>query len=125
MRPCSLNKEPDMLRDAIFQIWAPRESVWSPWVKPVLFSHIDSESTGEQLGTVDTRWAEPPDGFTAMVLDIPGPTGIAMGIELVKLGYRLIPLYNACPEGSGRPTVIKCSTDSACIDLGSKLAGES
>src|SRR5207248_1336152 len=29
-------------REQIFSAWAPDTSVWSRWVKPVLFAHLDS-----------------------------------------------------------------------------------
>jgi hypothetical protein len=96
-----------MLRDEIFRIWAPPSSVWSPWVKPVLFSHMDPVLPDATLETVDIAWADAADGSTAMVLDLPCASGISMGIALMKLGYRPIPLYNACPEDFGKPSLVE------------------
>ena len=35
-----------MTREMIFNVWAPREGRWSPWVKPVLFSFMIDSSLG-------------------------------------------------------------------------------
>jgi hypothetical protein len=87
-----------MNQEAIFEIWAPDSAVWSPWVKPVLFAHLDglpSETPGG--GAVAAAWAPAPESGTALILDLPGAEGIGQGLALAARGYRPVPLYNAVP----------------------------
>ena len=88
-----------MTRDAIFSLWAPAGATWSAWVKPVLFAKLPEGAIGsyEPLGAPDVGWAPPADGKTAVVVDLPGDTSVAMGVALAEIGYRPIPLYNSVP----------------------------
>ncbi|HYE19640.1 MAG TPA: hypothetical protein VEA69_14405 [Tepidisphaeraceae bacterium] len=94
-------------RDELFEMWAPAESVWSDWAKPVLFAHA-TEDRFEQAGAEDTGSAgnavrDPQgapgraDGRTALVLDLPGEAGARTAPELARDGYRPVPLYNGAP----------------------------
>jgi hypothetical protein len=40
----------------------------------------------------------PADGATAVVVDLPGASGVAAGLLLAESGYRPVPLYNAVPS---------------------------
>jgi hypothetical protein len=88
-----------MNKEEIFSIWAPDQSPWSRWAKPVLFAHLDSEMSQipvtEAAG--DVSWAPPPGENVALVLDLPGAEGVLTGIALAGRGYRPVPLYNAVP----------------------------
>ena len=86
-----------MRNDEIFDAWAPAESPWSPWVKPVLFAAMTRD---EPVGDVpecaaDLAWAPDASAGTALVLDVPGASGVALGLALARRGYRPVPLYNA------------------------------
>ncbi|HMP76813.1 MAG TPA: hypothetical protein PKE12_11025 [Kiritimatiellia bacterium] len=82
-----------------FESWAPLESPWSPWVKPVLFAHgpstfppgFDTEpwknQTMPQLPDVSQRMA--------LVMDLPGGESVDAGLVAARAGYRPVPLYNA------------------------------
>jgi hypothetical protein len=89
-----------------YDIWAPAESPWSAWAKPVLFAHLKNNPTSPFLTRHDisakeiTNWIGPASGTEALVLDVAGTTAIAAGIELARKGYRPIPLFNGCP-GAG------------------------
>jgi hypothetical protein len=82
-----------------------------------LFAHErDWESQGdpELVHVGEATWLEPSDtssGYrdrtrksgdlsTAVVLDLPGPLGVAWGIALARKGWRPVPLYNAIPGGT-------------------------
>jgi len=92
-----------MNKEEIFSTWAPDASVWSCWVKPVLFAHLDSALSHipimETAG--DVSWSPPPGERVALVLDLPGVEGVLAGIALAARGYRPVPLYNAVPLPSG------------------------
>jgi hypothetical protein len=91
-----------MMRDRIFQAWAPDDSAWSAWVKPVLFAHLDDESeSAPAVAEVGVGWAGPANGNAVVVVDLPGASGVGLGLELAAIGYRPVPLYNACPSPDG------------------------
>jgi hypothetical protein len=94
-----------MTREMIFDIWAPRESRWSPWVKPVLFSFM-SEMSFNMLGDTpppdwDLTWLPPADGSTLLIFDLPGDEAAAGCLGLARFGYRPVPIYNAIPWEPG------------------------
>jgi len=91
-------------RMKIFQIWAPDNSVWSPWVKPVLFSNFNKKTSSEEPeveNVVDKGKRQPllktADYGSAFIVDLKGDKSIDKAMELAKIGYRPIPLYNCCP----------------------------
>jgi hypothetical protein len=115
-----------MNKAEVFEIWAPANSVWSPWAKPVLFAEeapgeagtalapqspkADIPSPGLQqpcphlMGTgqgegpaLHLSWVPAAAGQTAMVLDLPGELSVHFGLALAQRGYRPVPLYNAAP----------------------------
>jgi hypothetical protein len=96
-----------MNKDEIFSIWAPDDSPWSGWAKPVLFAYTDSplaelpvtETTG------DLSWCPEPSERAALVLDLPGAEGVLNGVALATRGYRPVPLYNAVPLPFGEPNI--------------------
>jgi hypothetical protein len=87
-------------KEDIYKAWAPDDSLWSPWVKPVLFACMDgpepSENVAPEPGAIS--WAPRADEKVALVLDLPGDAGVALGLALAGLGYRPVPLYNALPR---------------------------
>ncbi len=88
-----------MTREEIFSIWAPDESPWSRWAKPALFAHLDSALAHMPVTEVagDVGWSPSPGEKVTLVLDLPGPEGVLIGIALAGRGYRPVPLYNALP----------------------------
>lgn len=88
-----------MNKDEIFSVWAPDDSLWSSWAKPVLFAHLESASshlpTAESI--VDVSWSPDPADRAALILDLSGPEGTQIGVALAARGYRPVPLYNAIP----------------------------
>lgn len=96
-------------RDALYLTWAPPTSPWAAWAKPVLFAH--ATRAGGSVAAVDLTGLPPNDGATAVVVDLPGPTGVAAAVLLARAGYRPVPLYNAVPGGPA-----------AAVDVGPILA---
>src|SRR5215475_15934401 len=88
-----------MNKEEIFSIWAPENSIWSRWAKPVLFAHLNSALSHIQVTSAptDVSWSPPPDERVAIVLDLPGADGVLVGLALAGRGYRPVPLYNALP----------------------------
>lgn len=86
-----------MTRDEIFNAWAPPDSRWSPWVKPVLFATIQPPPFAAPLPEWEAAWAPPPSDNVALVIDLPGVDGVAAGLALAARGYQPVPLYNSVP----------------------------
>jgi hypothetical protein len=113
-----------MDKQDLFNIWAPATSIWSPWVKPVLFAHYPmpfpelsepslpdlSEIPSGSGGAVQERWA--------LVIDLPGPQSVFVGLALAQMGYRPVPLFNACPPPANYPPPSRL----AVVDMDSILA---
>jgi hypothetical protein len=86
-----------MNEEEIFLIWAPDESPWSRWAKPVLFAHLAAVSSRVAEVPLDVSWSPPPSEKVALVLDLPGAEGVMAAMAFAALGYRPVPLYNAVP----------------------------
>jgi hypothetical protein len=89
-----------MSREYIYNVWAPTDGLWSRWVKPVLFACMDGPPPPLFPTTIhyDLSWVPTVESNTALVLDLPREEGVLMGLELARLGYRPVPLYNAVPK---------------------------
>ncbi len=88
---------------SLYEIWAPPEGPWSPWAKPVLFAHLDlADSRGAvEIPAIQYPSESPKSTGMAIVVDIPALEAIGLGLELARLGYRPVPLFNACPSPTG------------------------
>lgn len=98
---------------ALFSIWAPEDSPWSAWAKPVLFVQSEepvptplppAELAAEIASRITSSRAPAHAGGAAIVVDMPGAQGIACGLVLAELGFRPIPLYNAT-TGQGQELI--------------------
>jgi hypothetical protein len=87
-----------MTRDEIYAIWNPPESPWSAWTKPVLFSYLrEQDLRNSDLHSLKP-WDVPSVKGSAVIVDVPGVEGLAVGVALcMSGGFRPIPAYNACP----------------------------
>lgn len=92
----------------IFKVWAPVESRWVDWVRPVPFIAINESYTN---GTINFSIPninyinELPEN-TAIILDTPGYDSVKEGLALAKLGFRPIPLYNGTNEQYGAMALV-------------------
>jgi hypothetical protein len=90
-------------KEEIFRVWAPQESIWSQWVKPVLFASMDflfPPAKPERV-EVDLAGISEGDQAVAYVFDLPGASGVWASSELMKKGLRPVPLYNALASPLG------------------------
>ena len=87
-----------MTREELFDIWAPAESPWSLWAKPVLFAQwprplpADTESP-----PTDLSWVPAAGERVALLVDLPGAASVHFGLAVAAVGYRPVPLFNAIP----------------------------
>jgi hypothetical protein len=98
-----------MTKQSLFDIWAPASAMWARWAKPVLFSQMDSIAPEEKIALeppFDVRWAVDSDRATAIVVDLPGAQGVSAALSLAAIGYRPVPLFNACPAPAGDTALV-------------------
>ena len=109
-----------MNRQTAYEIWAPHTSIWSVWAKPVLFAHLPRGRVPlPSLAPADTSWMSSVSERSAIVVDLPGVESVAMGLALAELGYRPVPLFNAClPPLS---TDSEAESPTAIVDVDSVL----
>lgn len=127
-------------KQLIHGYFAPSEGRWTPWVKPVLFAHLDEKHTPQPLPPApdwivselltplfDAQRRDVANPYrhterlheVALVVDLPGRMGAHMGAWLVEHGFRPIPLYNAIPDPHG---VIELgSLMNALVDMAEEL----
>ena len=89
--------------ETAFAAWAPDESPWSLWAKPVLFAGLGSmrlPSPTPPAQVLDISGFPEPRERTAIVADLPGRIGADFGLALARAGYRPVPLYNCCQGAS-------------------------
>ncbi len=101
--------------DDLFEVWAPRESLWSPWVKPVLFSFCGQSPERNLIPAVeiepDYPWLHQPWHHTAMVIDLPGVDSVRLGMRFARAGFRPVPLFNAVPAATPRVGGFGCEVE--------------
>jgi hypothetical protein len=87
-----------MTREELFDAWAPAGGIWSDWAKPVLFAHWPRPLPAvAEVPPPDLSWVPPPADRVAVVVDLPGPSSVHLGLALAAVGYRPVPLFNAVP----------------------------
>lgn len=96
-----------MTREELFDAWAPAGGPWSDWAKPVLFAHWPRPlPAAPEPAPAGLSWVPSPTDGVALVIDLPGVTSVHLGLALAALGYRPVPLFNACPPPTdGEPGV--------------------
>ncbi|MCL2066464.1 MAG: hypothetical protein FWG99_03255 [Treponema sp.] len=82
-----------------YKIWAPDNALWTEWVKPVLFAG-KSCSESYELNMENIDWMQFLKKDTALIVDLPGDTGVKESLTLAQLGYRPVPLYNGVHANS-------------------------
>lgn len=82
----------------IFSVWAPSDSIWSRWAKPVIFAKMNAawiQPVELKLPDIGGLGIPRPYEHTAIVVNLPGVHSVFMGLALATYGYRPVPLYNA------------------------------
>jgi len=84
-------------RMTTYKIWAPDDSLWTAWAKPVLF--FNSVTGGYMLQIPELGWIKEaiPENNASdimIILDLPGKDGVEEGLALARIGCRPVPLYN-------------------------------
>jgi hypothetical protein len=102
--------------EEVFLAWAPDGARWSPWVKPVLFAHVDRLLSDDEPPPAP---AVLPPGWqqglvtrgTALLIELPGPEAVSAGAAAADLGFQPVPLFNALPGPPGGRSFPEASLD--------------
>jgi hypothetical protein len=88
---------------ALYEIWAPPDSPWSPWVAPALFAQIECRDAAQILEPVPAvEWQETrASRDTALIIDLPGAECVQFALALAQIGYRPVLLINSSPGPIG------------------------
>jgi hypothetical protein len=86
-----------MTPEEVYALWAPDESPWSAWAKPVLFTALGRVVAPTLLPLPpDLTWAPAAAARTVVVVDLPGADAVWAGLALARQGFRPVPLFNGC-----------------------------
>jgi hypothetical protein len=94
----------------LFELWAPDGDEWTQWAKPAPFvGTAMMYANGSASFTMMELDGVPQFPDMAVVLDLPGPESVRLGMLLAQRGMRAVPLINTT------------SGSSAAIDMGSVM----
>ncbi len=88
---------------ALYEIWAPANSRWSPWVAPALFAQMECRDAAQISEPVAANeWHETrASRDTALIIDLPGAECVQFALALAQIGYRPVLLINSSPGPIG------------------------
>lgn len=81
----------------VYKTWAPKDSIWSPWVRPVSFLNIENANAYYHGLVPQMTNADKVDVKTAVFLDLPGTESVLQGLAYAKEGFQPVALFNATP----------------------------
>jgi len=89
----------------LYKLWAPDDTAWSAWAKPVLFASLPAQQKNSAAVAMVPRTVSfLPDARAMVIVDLPGPQGVEEALGFAVNGWRPVPLYNGV-MGPGRMQV--------------------
>lgn len=98
-----------MNKKEIYKIWAPYNSRWTNWVRPVPFIGIDkTKRIGHFIdySIPQITYIKCLKRDTAIIIDEPGGESVKESIGLAKLGFRPIPIFNGTNPNENTQSII-------------------
>src|SRR5215470_5102291 len=89
-----------MTPEEVYQIWAPADSAWSPWVIPVPFAQmvcVENDLNPDLSNVSEIAGKFEPSRELGMVIDLPGEISIKLGLSLAERGFRPVPVVDGSP----------------------------
>jgi hypothetical protein len=110
-----------MTKEEIYSLWAPDHSIWSPWVKPVLFAYMVGHPMTERFTKLEThvKWAPAPEARIAVILELPGDESVYTSLALAEKGYCPVPLFNAVPNPNASPIALRPGNPGVAVNVDS------
>jgi hypothetical protein len=104
----------------LYALWAPADSIWSPWVLPVPFAQLDCTAARKSSDSHHFHLAwlaheKPQD--VALVVDLPGEAAIRFGLAVLKLGFRPVPVIDGSPGPAGASNLIGAGPSHSTVDM--------
>ena len=98
----------------IYKIYAPIDTKWTQWIRPVPFVAIDNYNRKPATNWLDRKvmFLNRYEQDTAICIDLRAKESIEFGIALAYLGYRPIPIFNGPDEQEGA----KATTDTYIVE---------
>ena len=98
----------------LYKIYAPQNAKWTEWVRPVPFVAIKTYDRKSVVKLTERKpyFINNNQKDTAIFVDLYGIESIELGIELAKIGYRPIPVFNGTDEQVGS----KATTDTYLVE---------
>ncbi len=109
-----------MDKHALYDIWAPPLSIWSPWVKSAPFAHLPRplpEIASTDVPQFDLGWVPAAGEGCALVCDLGGIHSIYFALQVAARGYRPVSLLNACP-----PPLAQVTPAGPAVNVDAQLA---
>lgn len=106
----------------IYKIYAPKDTKWTEWIRPVPFVAIDKYSRKPITNWIDRKviFTDKYEKDTVIFVDLPGKESIELGISLAHIGYRPIPLFNGTDEQIGSQSTTDTYLIESCLINGSE-----
>jgi len=89
-----------MTPEEVYQVWAPAESIWSPWAIAVPFAQmvcVDSATPPDLSEAMRIAAQFDRSSELAIVVDLPGGEAIGLGLALGQRGFRPVPVIDGSP----------------------------
>lgn len=81
-----------MNRVDVYKTWNPKENQWSKWAKPVIFINIHKRAN--QIAFESLALEDIYNHEAIYFIDLPGEKSVNYGLELAKVGFQPVTLYN-------------------------------
>ena len=106
----------------IYKIYAPVGAKWTDWIRPVPFVAIDTYNRNPIGDWLDRKvmFLKQYQRDTAIFIDLPGKESIELGIDLARMGYRPIPVFNGTDEQQGSQATTNTCLIEGCLINGSE-----
>lgn len=103
----------------VYKIWAPEDSIWTVWTKPVLFASM-KVCVNMPLEITKCEWINNIDDNTMVILDLPGEESVLEALSLSKSGFRPVPLYN-CVIGPRKSSLVDADEIADMLSSGTEI----
>lgn len=106
-----------MIGKEIYKIYAPENTKWTEWIRPVPFVAMDTYNRKPISNWLDRKvmFKNKYEKDTAIFIDLPGKESIELAISLARIGYRPIPLFNGTDEQIGSQATIDTYLIESCL----------
>lgn len=103
-----------------FAVWAPDDGFWSQWAKPVVFASAPALPDEPEPAVPALDSALLPGEFepAAVIVDLPGPQAVLVGLALAERGFRPVPMFNGT---SGPRSVVPVEPIEEALGVGTAV----